>query len=218
MHTMVNNNFNTINMSNMKSLIKYITVMLLFVSITSSCDLDLQTDYDYKDSVLDPQINMTAWEFLQERQDIFSTLTEAIEYAEVKEYYTQTDKKYTFLALNNSAMRLYMMDRFPGATSITECDKDQVKDLLLYHIVEGAYSAYGGLMVEPMFVLTKLKGEKGLMTMLTRKNPWQADAGKVVVNDAGSNGNSPVRQAVTSNIEPTNGVIHVFEIYCYYKK
>lgn len=201
-----------------KKIINKLAILILALVTMTGCDLSLQKDYDYNGSVLDPHVKMTAWEYLQSRTDIFSTLIEAIEYTGLKDYYTQTGNTYTYLALNNTALKSYMADRYPGAKLISECDKDAVKKLLLYHIVDGDYSAYGNLQVEPMFVLTMLKGEEGLMTMLVRKNPWQADAGKVVVNDTGSNGNSPMKSAVTSNIMPTNGVIHVFESYCYYKK
>ena len=104
------------------------------------------------------------------------------------------------------------------AASITDCDKEKVANMLLYHIVDGEYSSYGQLQVEPMFVLTMLKGENGLMTMSVWKNPWQAAVGKILVNQTGSNGKSPQRQAKTSNILPTNGVIHIFENYCKYSK
>jgi hypothetical protein len=57
-----------------------------------------------------------------------------------------------------------------------------------------------------------------LMTMSVWKNPWQAAVGKILVNETGSNGKSPQRNAKTSNILPTNGVIHIFEKYCYYQK
>lgn len=56
------------------------------------------------------------------------------------------------------------------------------------------------------------------MTMSVWKNPWQAAVGKILVNQTGSNGKSPQRQAKTSNILPTNGVIHIFENYCKYSK
>lgn len=197
---------------------KFNLIFVLFILSMTGCGLELQKDFEYESSVLDPHVNMTAWEYLQTRPDMFSIYSDAIEYAEMKDYFTQKEKKYTFLALSDVALKTYMMDRFPGAQKIEECDKETVKKMLLYHIVDGEYSSYGDLMVEPMFVLTLLRGEEGLMTMLTRKNPWQADAGKVVVNNTGSNGSSPMRLAVTSNIMPTNGVIHVFDSYCYYKK
>ena len=86
------------------------------------------------------------------------------------------------------------------------------------YILRIIISSYGQLQVEPMFVLTMLKGENGLMTMSVWKNPWQAAVGKILVNQTGSNGKSPQRQAKTSNILPKNGVIHIFENYCKYSK
>ena len=190
---------------------------LALLSLTG-CSLDLQKDYEYESSVDDPHINMTAWEFFLSRQDLFSELTKAIEYTELKDHYTQTDNKYTFLALNNTAMQAYREGTFPGKASITDCDKETLKNMLLYHIVDGEYSSYGQLKVEAMFVLTLLPGEKGLMTMTVWKNPWQAAVGKILVNETGSNGKSPQRTAKTSNIMPTNGVIHIFDKHCYYQK
>lgn len=184
----------------------------------TSCDLDLQEDYDYKSSVADPHVYMAAWDYFQTRKDLFSELIEAIEYTGLKDYYTQTDNKYTFLALSNTAMENYRANVFPGMTSISQCDKETVKKMLLYHIVDGEYSSYGQLQIEPMFVLTMLPGEEGLMTMLVYKEPWQQVVGQIVVNQYGSNGHSPSRRAKTSNILPTNGVIHVFDDYCYYVK
>lgn len=190
----------------------------LTLATLGSCGLDLQEDYDYNASTSDPHLNMTAWDFFQSRQDLFSEFTQAIEYAEMKDYYTQQENLYTYLALSNAAMQTFRENNFPGATSITECDKEAVKKLLLYHIVNGEYSSYGQLQVEPMFVLTLLPGEEGLMTMCVRKNPWQAAVGQITINDTGSNSKSPVRYAKTSNLLPVNGVIHVFDNYCYYKK
>ena len=180
--------------------------------------MELQKNYDYEASIDDPHVNVTAWEYFQDHQDVFSEFTTAIEYTGLKDYYTQTENKYTYLALNNTAMQSYRENAFPGIASITDCDKETVKNMLLYHIVDGEYSSYGQLQVEAMFVLTMLPGEKGLMTMSVWKNPWQAAVGKILVNETGSNGKSPQRNAKTSNILPTNGVIHIFEKYCYYQK
>jgi uncharacterized surface protein with fasciclin (FAS1) repeats len=184
----------------------------------TGCGLDLQKNYDYEASVDDPHVYVTAWEFFNNNPDTFSELVEAIDYTGLTEYYTQTKEKYTFLALNNTGMQAYRESVFPGTKSIRECDKETVKNMLLYHIVDGEYSSYGQLPDEAIFVMTMLPGENGLMTMCVWKNPWQAAVGKILVNETGSNGNSPQRKAKTSNIMPTNGVIHIFENYCYYKK
>ncbi len=198
-------------------IVSKISLAILLLFSMTSCEMGLQEDHDYDSSVLDPNINMTAWEYFESRTDLFTIYMDAIEYAEMKDYFTQIDTKYTFLALTDKAMSSFITT-FPGVDSIGEVDKESVVNLIKYHIVDGEYSSYGQLDVEPMFVPTLRDGESGLMTMLVRKNPWQNDAGKVVVNDSGSNSNSLMRSAVSSNIKPTNGVIHVFESYSYYKK
>ena len=159
----------------MKKTILYKTLFFCWTILAlTGCDLDLQKNYDYEPSVDDPYVKVTAWEYFQDHKDMFSELIAAIEYTGLKDYYTQTDNKYTFLALNNAGMQLYRENEFAGVASITDCDKEKVKNMLLYHIVDGEYSSYGQLQVEPMFVLTMLKGETGLMTMSVWKNPWQA--------------------------------------------
>ncbi len=150
----------------MKKTILYKTLFFCWTILAlTGCDLDLQKNYDYEPSVDDPYVKVTAWEYFQDHKDMFSELIAAIEYTGLKDYYTQTDNKYTFLALNNAGMQLYRENEFAGVASITDCDKEKVKNMLLYHIVDGEYSSYGQLQVEPMFVLTMLKGETGLMTM-----------------------------------------------------
>lgn len=201
-----------------KTVIYKLFVGMLSVIALTGCDLELQRNYDYEASVDDPHVNMTAWEYILDHDDTFSEFISAVEYAGLQDYYTQTESKYTYLILNNTAMQSYRDDNFTGVASITDCDKEAVRDMLLYHIVDGEYSSYGQLPVEAIFVLTMLSGEQGLMTMAVQKNPWQASVGTVLVNETGSNGNSPQRAAKTSNIMPTNGVIHIFEKYCYYKK
>lgn len=191
--------------------------LLLALAVPAGCgDMKLQTDADYDASVLDPHIDMTAWEYLESRSDLFSQFVAAVELAGMKDYFTQTEHPYTFLVLTDTAMNAFVGST--GNSKLEECSPEAIEDLIRYHIVDGEYSTYGFLPVEPIFVLTLRRGEEGLMTMLARKNPWMADAGKVVVNDTGSNGNSPMRLAVSSNILSTNGPVHVFDNYCYYKK
>lgn len=203
-------------MSMKRNIIQNVFACVVALFTLLGCNLDLQTDYEYEASVADPHVYVTAWEYLEQNSDEFSVLMSAIEYTGLKDYYTQTEVKYTFLCLNNTGMQAYLEGVFPGETDITNCDVETVRNMLLYHIVDGEYSSYGQLSVEPMFVLTMLSGEQGLMTMSVWKNPWQAAVGKILIN--GSNGNSPQRKVKTSNIMPTNGVIHILENYCYYKK
>ena len=46
--------------------------------LAAGCDdMKLQTDAEYNGSVLDPHINMTAWEYFESRSDIFSEIGRA---------------------------------------------------------------------------------------------------------------------------------------------
>ena len=106
----------------MKPIIKKLS-LLLAVALTAACgDMKLQTDADYDHSVLDPHIPMTAWEYFETRTDIFSEFMAAVEYAGMKEYYTQTGREYTFLALTNTAVKAFV-STYPDKSKITDCPK-----------------------------------------------------------------------------------------------
>ena len=77
----------------MKKILYNISLVGIFMMLLSSCDLDLQTDYDYSQKVDDPHINMTAWEYVASNEDNFSLLKEALEYTGVDEYYKQTEDR-----------------------------------------------------------------------------------------------------------------------------
>ena len=114
----------------MKKTIYRTLFFCLSVIALAGCDLELQKNYDYEASIDDPHVNVTAWEYFQDHQDVFSEFTTAIEYTGLKDYYTQTENKYTYLALNNTAMQSYRENAFPGIASITDCDKETVKNML----------------------------------------------------------------------------------------
>ena len=82
---------------------------------------------------------MTAWEYFETRTDIFSEFMAAVEYAGMKEYYTQTGREYTFLALTNTAVKAFV-STYPDKSKITDCPKEDVQNLLRYHIINGAKS------------------------------------------------------------------------------
>ena len=77
-------------------------IITVFTIITfASCEkLALQKSYDYEGQAIDPHVNMTTWQFMQSRPDVFSLMSEAIEYAGMKSVYEQTDTKYTYLLIN----------------------------------------------------------------------------------------------------------------------
>lgn len=189
---------------------------------TACKDFQLQTDYKYVSSPLDPHIGMNAWEFMQTREDL-SEMVEAVEYTGMIDYYTQTDRTITYLFLNNTAI-LAFRNNHAQVDKISYCEKEEVERLLLYHMILGEYhSLKQKLPVEPIYVKTLLEGEWGLMTLKVNKSSTNSIGypianGNIVANEKGSNFNSRRSSSIASNIMPTNGVIHIMNDYAMFRK
>ena len=204
-----------------KNLILILTVFSILTF--AGCEkLPLQKSYEYEGQAIDPHIQMNTWQFMQSRPDVFSLMTEAVEYAGMKSFYEQSAAKYTYLLINNAGMTSFITKY--GFSSIKNIDVEKVKKLLQYHIIEGEYHAYDKkLPTEPIFVKTLLAGEDGLLTIKVNKSSANSVGspitnGNILINLRPSNFVSASISSVTSNILPTNGAIHVFPGFAYYKR
>lgn len=200
-----------------------IAASMVFAIMLSSCSgFGLQKDYKYESHTLDPHINMTAWEYMQSREDL-SEMVEAVQFTGMEEYYSQTDSTLTYLFLNNDAIANFR-NAHSQAGKISYCDKDQVTRLLLYHIVVGEYHSLDRkLPVQPIYVKTLLEGEWGLMTLKVNKSSSNSIGspianGNIVANDTASNFRAKRISSVTSNVMPLNGVVHIFNDYSMFRK
>lgn len=208
-------------MKNYSTIIKCSLFLLITVSF-SSCNvagLELQEDEDYDYHVLDPKINMTALEFLNlPRTDtVFSMMQKGIAYAGLTEEYSKPDR--TFLFLTNSAILRYdangttNKDCFFGKFKVNgepaekweDYSVEFVRDLFLYHIIDGVYS-YDNLTPDNTITtsLRQTDNEVYLMVVNDRNS-------KIRVNDF-PNAKKPV-QVRSSNIQATNGVIHALDLF-----
>ena len=89
---------------NMK-IFRYFISLALFCISLSSCtlfDLDFQSNEEYEAKKADNKVNMTIWEFIQSRPDIFSSLIEGIQYAGIEDLYKEAGN--THILLTNSAL------------------------------------------------------------------------------------------------------------------
>lgn len=197
--------------------LKYVAFCVLTV-LFGNCEiagLEFQEDAPYDYHVLDPQTGMSAWEFLNlPREDtIFELMQEAIAYTGLEEEYKKANR--TFLFLRNDAILRYnpngtisdasyfgynLLDNGQPAKSWQDYPVEEVRQFLQYHIIEGVYTFGQNLGPENVEVTT-LSGETAFIR-------------------AGNERNSPVRindyafalrptTAHSSNIQTTNGVIHV---------
>lgn len=192
--------------------------LLALAVLFCSCEiagLEFQDDAPYDHHVLDPQTGMSAWEFLNlpRKDTIFELMQEGIAYAGLEEEYKKDDR--TFLFLRNDAILRYnpngtvnsgsyfgynKLEDGSTATSWQDYPVEEVRAFLSYHILEGVYTFGQNLGPENVGVTT-LSGETAFIR-------------------AGNERNSPVRindfpfsirptTAHSSNIQTTNGVIHV---------
>jgi hypothetical protein len=120
--------------------------------------LELQTDTEHVTSVIDPRINKSAWQFLQERSymrqpdTIFKRMYDGLIYAGIDTAeYTRSGR--TFIFLNNDAIYRFASGRVQAdcffgrylvagkaATKWSDYPKDFVKNYFLYLIAQGEYT------------------------------------------------------------------------------
>ena len=197
---------------------RFMVSCLLSIPLFFSCEiagLEFQDDAPYDYHVLDPQTGMSAWEFLNlPREDtIFELMQEAIAYTGLEAEYEKADR--TFLFLRNDAILRYnpngtvnsgsyfgynLTESGVPGTSWQDYPVEEVRAFLQYHILEGVYT-FGQNLGPENIEVTTLSGESAFIR-------------------AGNERNSPVRindfpfslrpaTAHSSNIQTTNGVIHV---------
>ncbi|MBT1699392.1 hypothetical protein KK083_21020 [Fulvivirgaceae bacterium PWU4] len=120
--------------------------------------LDLQEKYDYDDKagLISNELHKSVWEFLNSRTDAFSLMLEGIDYAGLSGEYDKPNS--TYMALTDNAIQIYFVNHrlvnpnwvkgdpstgdslLAPAVSLKQYPQEQVREMLLYHIVKGAYS------------------------------------------------------------------------------
>lgn len=202
----------------MNPIIRNITLLTILTLSLWGC-LDIQGSYDYKPSVIDPNLGMSAWEFIELRTDTFSILKQAIEHVDqaypgFKDLYTQDQRKYTYLFLDDAGFTGtggVFRNVGGGITSVDEMNPAVLRNILLYHIVDGFYHSHnreGSLHFDPIHVITLLRSQDAIMTMKISNENSRVNFSRLIVNDTA--GSSTPVMAATSNLIATNGAIHVF--------
>lgn len=194
------------------------SIIYLFLSVMLSGCLGLQEDADYEPQLANHNIYMSVWEFINLRSDIFGTLKEAIELTGMQAYYTQTENVYTYALMRNSAFETkssYTPSVFQSMniTSLAEIDTEeeiqQLREILLYHIIKGKYHGLGTLSYDPINVLTLKEGQNAVMTMRMNNSRSTSTYSSTEFNYDERRTGSYMLVAETSNVFANNGVIHV---------
>jgi hypothetical protein len=201
--------------------LKYYIIFSIAV-IFSGCELaglELQEDVEYEYHVLDPEVDMTAWEFLNlPREDtVFELMLEGVQYAGLEEEYKKPNRTFLFLAneaivefdeddgsvLAGSYFGYNILANGDTATRWEDYPVEEVRDFFLYHIIDSVYS-YDNLGPENTEVTTLLDApdNKAYMKIMNERNS------KLRVNDRPFT--VKFAEARSSNIQVTNGVVHAF--------
>ncbi len=158
---------------------------------------EIQPDFEYESSNQGGELGMTAWEYIQQ-SDSLSLMEEAVNAAGLSGLYSSSEAK-TFIIPRNSAFRDYFKTN--SISGVSEIPVADLQDMLKYHIVKAAVNFQN---VE-LFDVTNdspnaYDTENGEIMYLSHNSNYQ-----VVIN-YGTNKSWTV---ITSNLEPTNGVIHI---------
>jgi len=203
--------------------------LMVIPFLIASCELlglDYQDsyDYDYNAGMPSNKIDMSAFEFIKSRTDIFSLLEEAILYAGVENEFKQSGMTYllpTNTAFNSETStdlsyfqthQLTYIDEETGELvsyapiSMTAYPKEQVKEFLLYHIVKGKYT-FTNLPAEPTWFATVATADTAKINMylLKDRNP------NIVFNNFDGHYKSSIKPR-TSNLYNADGsYMHVMD-------
>lgn len=175
--------------------IKYILGLSLLSLIVTGCEvfgLDYQDsyDFDYEAGLANNKVEMSVYDFIASREDLFSLLKEAIDYAGVEDAFKQNNMTYilpTNPAFNSETStdlsyfqthKLTYFDTELGEEvayapiSMTAYPKEQVRQFLLYHIVKGEYT-FTNLPADPTWFETCAEADTARVNLylLKDRNP-----------------------------------------------
>lgn len=190
----------------MKNINKIIFGLFCLICIgLTSCNLmglDLQQNYEYHYSPTKLTIDMTAYEFIESRKNIdMSLLYEAINRVQYRDSFET--KNRTYIILNDIAYSNFLIYQKYG--SLKNMSNSDIKKLLNKSIIQGLYHSLS-LSTKPDSVYTSDHVVK-LSLSLEKVSSELQNKYQVLVKVWGTAGTGT--RIVTSNLQPTNGIMHV---------
>lgn len=164
-----------------------------------SCEI--QEDFKYQYAEDNTRLEVSAFEYIRQN-DMFSMLAQAIEITGLDAVYKNNG--YTFIIPSDQAFKDYMNDN--GYSSIADIPLPILKNILKYHIVEGEINFNDPELSssnKPIAYMT----ENGQDMFLSHTSTYVG-----LINE----GTNRQWQISTSNLVPTNGVMHVVNNIVYY--
>lgn len=171
---------------------------LVVFAFLTGCEI--QESFKYEPSNSDGKLDITAWEFIQSNND-FSQLEKAITLTGLQDVYHQQVR--TFILPNDKAFDSYLSSS--SYASIEDIPLPILRNMLRYHVVKDRV-----IFSDPLITRDRplpYETENGQTMFLSRNNNY---IGQI------NQGTSRQWEIRTSNLEPTNGVIHVVNHIVYF--
>jgi hypothetical protein len=207
-------------MKTIKNYFRLCYLLVPFLFLSGSCKkLGLQTNYDYHPDPPDTLLHMNAWEYMNApRPDtLFAFMLAGVKYAGLEEEYSKPGRTFIFLTNTSiysvNAAGVVNAACYFGKNKVNnqpaakwqDYPVQQVRDLFLYHIIPGGEYSYNNLTLENTVAPTLLDN-----TDIKLKIAAGTDS-RMDLNDF--TGTKKAVLAVTANLKPTNGIIHVVDAY-----
>lgn len=188
-------------MEDLKYIIQRFTLILAVLVFATGCEV--QKDFEYQPSGVDGALGISAWEYIQQN-DSLSLLNDAIRYAGLETLFEGNTEGRTYIIPNNKAFRAYLTDN--GYASVDAIPQPILRNLLRYHVVNASV-----LFTDP--------------DLMPSNNPiaYETQNGQVMYLSHATNfigivneGTNQQWQIRTSNLQATNGVLHIVNDLVYF--
>lgn len=188
-------------MQNINNIKRFLAFAFILVFAASSCEI--QDSFEYKPSGVDGKLDVSAWKYV-EQNDSTSLLREAIVHADLTELFDGNSTERTFIIPSNRAFRAYL--KANAYSSVQDIPLPILRNMLKYHVVN-ARVIFTDPSLMPSNKPISYKTENGQTMFLSHGSNFVG-----IINE----GTSQSWQINTSNLEPTNGVIHMVNSVVYF--
>lgn len=175
--------------------------VMLFLGLFYSCEI--QEDFDYKKSGSGGKLEINSWEFIQ-KHDSLQLFQEAIKITGLQEFYKSSSTTKTYIAPTNEAFKEYLETN--SYATIADVPVPILRNTLKYHIVDAKVIFTDPELSESNRPLP-YETENGQTMFLSHNTNYQG-----LINE----GTNKQFTIITSNLELTNGVMHVVPSIVYF--
>lgn len=196
---------------------KILFAAVLLVAALGCSKFPLQQSHKYEPKALDRNQGVNCWNYVENTPGL-STMKAAVERCEMQSYYTETEKKYTWLLLDDVAFASYVFPSL-GVDVLEDAPVDALRDVLLFHIIKGEYDSYNGAVgYDPVYVITLWHHQDAIMTVKLNDDKSLSNRLQDKFTLMDQCGHSTVVKATTSDLLMTNGPAHILSRPCVYTR